>query len=360
MNRVYNFAAGPATLPEEVLKTAQEEMLNYQNSGMSVMEMSHRSEVYQKIIFEAEESLRKLLNIPNNYRVLFMQGGGTTQFSCVPLHLLKTAGGYIHTGHWTKKAIEEAKKYGKVVILASGEDSNFQTIPDTSNLDTSSVDYVYYCDNNTIYGTKHKQVPNANGKPLVCDMSSCLLSEEIDVTKYGIIFAGAQKNIGPAGVTIVIIREDLIDSCNPLTPVLLRYKTLADAKSLYNTPPTYNIYICGKVFKHLLANGGLKAMEQKNIAKAKLLYDYLDSSNFYKTTVDKKNRSLMNVCFSTGDANLDLRFVQEASQKGLVNLKGHKVLGGLRASIYNAMPIEGVKALIEFMKIFARDNKCIK
>lgn len=359
-HRVYNFAAGPATLPYEVLKEAQMEMLDYQNTGMSVMEMSHRSKAFQEIIDTCESDLRKLLNIPSNYKVLFMQGGATTQFSTIPLHLLDNCAGFINTGHWSKKAIEEAKKYGNVKILASSEKDNFAYIPSCDDLDVSDCDYVYYCDNNTIYGTKFKSVPNAKGKTLVCDMSSSILSERIDVSKYGIIFAGAQKNIGPAGVTIVIIREDLIEKCQPFTPVLLRYKVLAEQKSLYNTPPTYNIYICGKVFKYLLKNGGVETIEKVNIQKANLLYDYLDSQTFYKTIARKDSRSLMNVCFRTGSDELDDKFVSEASKRGLVNLKGHKVLKGLRASIYNAMPIEGVKALIEFMKEFKEENECIK
>lgn len=359
-NRVYNFAAGPATLPYEVLKEAQEEMTNYHNLGMSVMEMSHRSKTFQEIIDSCEDDLRKLLHIPSNYKVLFMQGGATTQFSIIPLHLLEHCAGFINTGHWSKKALEEAKKYGSVKILASSEEDNFSYIPNCDNLDVSDCDYVYYCDNNTIYGTKFKEVPNAKGKTLVCDMSSSILSETIDVSKYGIIFAGAQKNIGPAGVTIVIIREDLIQKCNPLTPVLLRYKVIADSKSLYNTPPTYNIYMCGKVFKYLLKNGGVEAIEKINKQKAELLYDYFDSQTFYKTIASKESRSLMNVCFKTCSDALDEKFVLEASKRGLVNLKGHKVLKGLRASIYNAMPIEGVKALIKFMEEFKEENECTK
>ncbi len=279
-NRVYNFAAGPATLPVEVLEEARDEMMNYNNTGVSVMEMSHRSKMYQDIIEEAELNLRKLLNIPSNYKVLFMQGGGTTQFACVPLHLMHEKAGYILTGHWSKKAMDEAKIYGEVKVLASSEDKDFTYIPDCSDLAVEDVDYVYYCDNNTIYGTKFKNVPNAKGKILVSDMSSCILSERIDVSKYGIIFAGAQKNIGPAGVTIVIIREDLLSNCNKLTPTLLQYKKISEKNSLYNTPPAYNIYICGKVFKRLIKNGGLEAQEKRNKEKAKLLYDYLDNSDF--------------------------------------------------------------------------------
>lgn len=355
--RVYNFAAGPATLPVEVLEEARDEMMNYKNTGMSVMEMSHRSKMYQDIINEATSDLKELLNIPSNYKVLFMQGGGTTQFACVPLHFLKKKGGYINTGHWTKKAMKEASIYGDVKVLASSEDKDFTYIPDCSDLDVSDVDYVYYCDNNTIYGTKHKSVPNAKDKILICDMSSCFLSEKIDVSKYGLIFAGAQKNVGPAGVTIVIVREDLIDECNPLTPTLLKYKTLADSDSLYNTPPCYNIYICGKVFKWLKNNGGIDYINGINNKKANLLYDYIDSSSFYKARVTKDSRSIMNVVFNTPSELLDKKFVEEAAKNNLVNLKGHKVLGGLRASIYNAMTLEGVEALVAFMKKFEEENK---
>ncbi len=350
--RVYNFAAGPAQLPKEVLKEAKKEMMNYKGTGMSVMEMSHRSKMYQDIIDSARNDLRELLNVPANYKILFMQGGATTQFACVPMHLLKKCGGYINTGHWTKKAIIEAKMYGDVKVLASSEEDKFTYIPDCSNLDVNDVDYVYYCDNNTIYGTKFKEIPDAKGKILVADMSSCFLSEKIDVSKYGIIFAGAQKNVGPAGVTIVIIRDDLLDDCKPYTPTLLRYKVLADSDSLYNTPPCYNIYICGLVFKWLKKNGGIDAIEARNQEKAKLLYDYLDSTDFYQTSVRKDSRSLMNVVFRTKSDELDKKFVEEATKAGFVNLKGHKQVGGLRASIYNACDVNQVKKLIEFMKKF--------
>ena len=351
-NRVFNFAAGPAMLPEEVLEVAKEELMNYKNSGMSVMEISHRSSLFNDIIKEAESNLRILLNIPNNYKVLFLQGGGSTQFSSVPLHLLKSKAAYINSGHWSSRAINDAKVFGEVDIVASSEDAKFSYIPDCSNLDLSNYDYLYYCDNNTIYGTKFKEVPNSKGIPLVCDMSSCILSEEIDVSKYGIIFAGAQKNIGPAGVTIVIIREDLIDNCKEYTPNILKYKIHSDKMSLFNTPPTFTIYICGLVFKYLLSIGGIKEQERRNIEKANYLYNYLDNSILYKTIARKDCRSLMNVVFTTGDTDLDLQFVDEAKKYGLENLKGHKVIGGLRASIYNAMPLEGVFALVEFMKKF--------
>lgn len=350
--RVYNFAAGPAQLPEEVLKEAQKEMMNYKGTGMSVMEMSHRSKMYQDIIDSARNDLKELLNVPDNYKILFMQGGATTQFACVPMHLLKKCGGYINSGHWTKKAIVEAKMHGDVKVLASSEEDKFTYIPDCSDLDVSDVDYVYYCDNNTIYGTKFKEVPDAKGKILVADMSSCFLSEKIDVSKYGIIFAGAQKNVGPAGVTIVIIRDDLLDDCKPYTPTLLRYKVMADSESLYNTPPCYNIYICGLVFKWLKKMGGISAIEARNKEKAKILYDYLDSTDFYQTSVDKDSRSLMNVVFRTKSDELDKKFVEDAAKAGFVNLKGHKQVGGLRASIYNACDVNQVKKLVEFMKKF--------
>lgn len=351
-NRIFNFAAGPAMLPDEVLEVAKDELMNYKNSGMSVMELSHRSSLFNDIIIEAEENLRKLLNIPNNYKVLFLQGGATTQFSSVPLHLLKNKAAYINSGHWSNRAIIDAKVFGEVKIVASSEDDNFTYIPDCSDLNLDGCDYLYYCDNNTIYGTKFKNVPNSKGLPLVCDMSSCILSEEIDVSKYGIIFAGAQKNIGPAGVTIVIIREDLIEKCSEYTPNILKYKIHSEKNSLYNTPPTYTIYMCGLVFKYLLSIGGIKEQEKRNIEKANYLYDYLDNSIFYKTLSDTNHRSLMNVVFTTGNNELDLKFVTEAKKYGLENLKGHKVIGGLRASIYNAMPLEGVLALVEFMKKF--------
>lgn len=351
-NRIFNFAAGPAMLPEEVLEIAKNEMMNYKNSGMSVMELSHRSSLFNDIITEAEENLRKLLNVPTNYKVLFLQGGATTQFSSVALHLLKNKAAYINTGHWSNRAIIDARVFGQVDVVASSENDSFSYIPDCKNLNLDGYDYLYYCDNNTIYGTKFKEVPNSFGIPLVCDMSSCILSEEIDVSKYGIIFAGAQKNIGPSGVTIVIIRENLIENSSVWTPNILKYKTHSEKMSLFNTPPTYTIYMCGLVFKYLLKNGGIKVQEKKNIEKANYLYNYLDNSNFYKTMADKNSRSIMNVVFTTGNKELDLLFVEEAKKVGLENLKGHKVIGGLRASIYNAMPLEGVVMLVEFMKKF--------
>ena len=359
MARVYNFSAGPAVLPEEVLKEAQEEMLDYRGCGMSVMEMSHRSKVYDQIIKEAEADLRTLMGIPDNYKVLFLQGGASQQFAMIPMNLMKNKkAGYIVTGQWAKKAYQEAKIYGEAVELASSADKTFSYIPDCSDLPiTDDMDYVYICENNTIYGTKFKELPNTKGKDLVADVSSCFLSEPVDVSKYALIYGGVQKNIGPAGVVISIIREDLItEDVLPGTPTMLKFKTHADADSLYNTPPCYGIYICGKVFKWLLKNGGLAEMKKKNEEKAKILYDFLDESKLFKGTVVAKDRSLMNVPFVTGDADLDAKFVKEATEAGFVNLKGHRSVGGMRASIYNAMPKEGVEKLVEFMKKFEKEN----
>ena len=359
MSRVYNFSAGPAVLPEEVLKEAADEMLDYKGSGMSVMEMSHRSKVYDNIIKEAEADLRELMNIPDNYKVLFLQGGASLQFAMIPMNLMKNKkAGYIVTGQWAKKAYQEAKIYGEAVELASSADKTFSYIPDCSDLDIADdLDYVYICENNTIYGTKYKTLPNTKGKILVADLSSCFLSEPVDVTKYGVIYGGVQKNIGPAGVVIVIIREDLItEDVLPGTPTMMKYKIHADAESLYNTPPCYGIYMCGKVFKWLKKMGGLSAMKEKNEEKAKILYDFLDESKMFKGTVVKEDRSLMNVPFVTGDADLDAKFVKEAAEAGFVNLKGHRSVGGMRASIYNAMPKEGVEKLVAFMKDFEAKN----
>jgi len=359
MSRVFNFSAGPAVLPEEVLKEAAEEMLDYRGCGMSVMEMSHRSKVFDDIIKEAEADIRTLMNIPDNYKVLFLQGGASQQFAAIPMNLMKNKkAGYIVTGQWAKKAFQEAKMYGEAVELASSADKTFSYIPDCSDLPiTDDMDYVYICENNTIYGTKYKTLPNTKGKDLVADVSSCFLSEPVDVSKYGLIYGGVQKNVGPAGMVIVIIREDLIrDDVLPGTPTMLKYKTQADNDSLYNTPPCYDIYICGKVFKWLLKNGGLSAMKETNEKKAKILYDYLDSSKLFKGTVRKEDRSLMNVPFVTGNEELDGKFVKEATAAGFVNLKGHRTVGGMRASIYNAMPIKGVEALVDFMKKFEEAN----
>ena len=359
MARVYNFSAGPAVLPEEVLQEAADEMLDYRGTGMSVMEMSHRSKAYDTIIKEAEADLRELMNIPDNYKVLFLQGGASQQFAMIPMNLMKNrVADCIVTGQWAKKAYQEASLYGKANKIASSEDKTFSYIPDCSDLPISEdADYVYICENNTIYGTKFKTLPNTKGKPLVADVSSCFLSEPVDVTKYGVIYGGVQKNIGPAGVVIVIIREDLItEDVLPGTPTMLRYKIHADADSLYNTPPAYGIYICGKVFKWLKKMGGLEAMKERNEKKAKILYDYLDESKLFKGTVRKEDRSLMNVPFITGNEELDAKFVKEAKEAGFENLKGHRTVGGMRASIYNAMPIEGVEKLVEFMKKFEAEN----
>ncbi|MBX9034633.1 3-phosphoserine/phosphohydroxythreonine transaminase [Gordonibacter massiliensis (ex Traore et al. 2017)] len=355
MARVYNFSAGPAVLPEEVLAEAASEMLDYRGCGMSVMEMSHRSKAFGEIIENAEADLRELIGIPDNYRVLFLQGGASQQFAAVPMNLMKNrVADYIITGSWAKKAFKEAKIYGDARAIASSEDETFSYIPDCSDLDVSAdADYVYICENNTIYGTKFHTLPNTKGKDLVADVSSCFLSEPVDITKYGVMYGGAQKNIGPAGVVISIIREDLIrDDVLEGTPTMLKWKTQADADSLYNTPPAYGIYICGKVFKWLKDQGGLEAMQQRNQEKAALLYDYLDQSKLFRGTVRKEDRSLMNVPFVTGDADLDAAFVAESKAAGLENLKGHRSVGGMRASIYNAMPKAGVEALVAFMDKF--------
>ncbi len=359
MSRVYNFSAGPAVLPEEVLREAAEEMSDYQGTGMSVMEMSHRSKAFQEIIDTAEADLRDLMGIPDDYAVLFLQGGASQQFAMIPMNLMKNrVADYIVTGQWAKKASEEAKKYGKVNIVASSADRTFSYIPDCTDLPISEdADYVYICENNTIYGTKYQELPDTKGKLLVADVSSCFLSEPVDVTKYGVIYGGVQKNIGPAGTVIVIIRRDLItDDVLPGTPTMLKYKTHADAGSLYNTPPAYGIYICGKVFKWLKKRGGLAAMKEHNEKKAKILYDYLDQSRMFSGTVEPTDRSLMNVPFVPGSQDLDADFVKEAKAAGFENLKGHRTVGGMRASIYNAMPVDGVEALVAFMKKFEEEN----
>ncbi|MCI5946440.1 MAG: 3-phosphoserine/phosphohydroxythreonine transaminase [Oscillospiraceae bacterium] len=360
MSRVYNFSAGPAVLPEEVLKEAAAEMLDYNGTGMSVMEMSHRSKAFEEIIQTAEKDIRDLMNIPDNYKVLFLQGGASQQFAMIPMNFMKNGvADYIITGQWAKKAWQEAQKYGKANAIASSADKTFSYIPDCSDLPIDDdADYVYICENNTIYGTKYKELPNTKGKTLIADVSSCFLSEPIDVTKYGVIYGGVQKNVGPAGVVIAIIREDLIPEKPYVenTPTMLQYKTHADNNSLYNTPPCYGIYICGKVFKWIKKMGGLEAMKAHNEKKAAILYDFLDQSKLFKGTVEKKDRSLMNVPFVTGDADLDAKFVKEAKAAGFENLKGHRTVGGMRASIYNAMPIEGVEKLVEFMKKFEAEN----
>ncbi len=360
MSRVYNFSAGPAVLPEEVLREAAEEMMDYRGCGMSVMEMSHRSKAFEEIINEAEADLRDLMHIPQNYKVLFLQGGASLQIAMIPMNLMKNrVADYIVTGQWAKKAYQEAQKYGTANKIASSEDQTFSYIPDCSDLPiTPEADYVYICENNTIYGTKFKKLPNTKGKLLVADVSSCFLSEPVDVEKYGIIYGGVQKNIGPAGMVISVIREDLItDDVLPGTPTMMKFKTHADANSLYNTPNCYCIYMCGKVFKWLKSMGGLEAMKERNEKKAAILYDFLDQSQLFHGTVRKEDRSLMNVPFVTGDKEMDAKFVSAAEEAGFVNLKGHRSVGGMRASIYNAMPIEGVEKLVEFMREFEKNQK---
>lgn len=359
MSRVYNFSAGPAILPEEVLREAQAEMMDYRGTGMSVMEMSHRSKTFEAIIQEAEKDLRELMNIPEKYKVLFLQGGASLQFAMIPMNLMRNkVADYIVTGQWAKKAWQEAQKYGKANKIASSEDRNYSYIPDCSDLPISEdADYVYICENNTIYGTKFQELPNTKGKDLVADVSSCFLSEPVDVSKHAVLYGGVQKNIGPAGMVIAVIREDLItDEALLGTPTMMKYKTHADAGSMYNTPNCYCIYMCGKVFKWLKRRGGLEAMKEYNEKKAKILYDFLDSSRLFHGTVEKEYRSLMNVPFVTGNSELDAKFIQEAKEAGFENLKGHRTVGGMRASIYNAMPIEGVEALTAFMKKFEKEN----
>ena len=359
MSRVYNFSAGPAVLPEEVLLEAAEEMMDYRGCGMSVMEMSHRSKMFDDIIGSAEQDLRDLLHIPSDYRVLFLQGGASLQFAMIPMNLMKNRkADYIVTGQWAKKAWQEGSIYGQAVKIASSEDRTFSYIPDCSDLPVDEdADYVYICENNTIYGTKYKQLPDTKGKLLVADVSSCFLSEPHEVEKYGILYGGVQKNVGPAGMVISIIREDLItDDVLPGTPTMMKFKTHADARSLYNTPNCYCIYICGKVFQWLKKQGGLQAMKERNEKKAAILYDFLDSSELFRGTVEKKDRSLMNVPFVTGDPDKDAAFVKAAAENGFVNLKGHRSVGGMRASIYNAMPEEGVRKLVNFMKEYEKEH----
>ena len=357
MARVYNFSAGPAVLPEEVLKEAAEEMLDYKGTGMSVMEMSHRSKAFDDIIKEAEKDIRELMNIPDNYKVMFLQGGASQQFAAVPMNLMKNKkAAYIITGQWAKKAYQEAQKYGEAVAVASSADKTFSYIPDCSDLDIpEDADYVYICENNTIYGTRFVELPDVKA-PLVADASSMILSEPMDVNRYGVIYAGAQKNIGPSGLCVVIVRKDLLGHAKPICPKLMDWKVEADKGSMYNTPNTWGIYLAGLTFDWLLSIGGVEAIYQVNQEKAKLLYDFLDNSKLFKATAQKKYRSLMNVTFVTGDAEKDAAFVKAAAAQGLVNLKGHRTVGGMRASIYNAMPMEGVKKLVEFMKEFEREN----
>lgn len=359
MSRVYNFSAGPSMLPYEVLKKAASEFLEYGSSGQSVMEMSHRSKEYKAIIDDAEATLREIMNIPDNYTVLFLQGGASTQFAMIPLNLMtkNKKADYIITGQWAKKACKEGARYGAVRAVASSEDETFSYIPKgfEKKLDPEA-DYVHICMNNTIYGTKWHEIPDTGDVPLVADISSCILSEPIDVSKFGVLYAGAQKNVAPAGLTIVIIRNDLIGNAMEITPTMLNYETHSSNGSMFNTPPTYNIYIAGLVFHWIKEIGGLEAIGEINKKKAKLLYDFLDSSKLFKGTVKKEDRSLMNVPFVTGNEELDAKFVKESSMAGFINLKGHRSVGGMRASIYNAMPIEGVEALVEFMKKFEEEN----
>jgi phosphoserine aminotransferase len=359
MNRVYNFSAGPSMLPLPVLEKAQKELLEYQNTGMSVMEMSHRSGAFQNIISEAESLLRNLMNIPDNYKVLFVQGGASLQFSMVPLNLFQNKkADYIHTGSWSKKAIAEAKKYGDVSVVASSEDKHFTYIPTVhQGMLDPGADYVHITTNNTIEGTVFKEIPDTGHVPLVADMSSNILSQEYDVSKFGIIYAGAQKNIGPAGLTVVIIREDLIGNAAPTCPVMLDYKIHAENDSLYNTPPTYSIYMAKLVFEWLTDLGGVPAIEEINRNKAKLLYDFLDESQLFASPVSPESRSIMNIPFTTPSPELDAAFLKGAKDRGLETLKGHRSVGGMRASIYNAMPIEGVQKLVAYMKEFEQSNR---
>ncbi len=358
MSRIYNFSAGPSMLPLEVLEQAAAEMTNYNGSGMSVMEMSHRSPVYDAIIKQTEADFRELMNIPDNYKVLFLQGGASTQFAAVPLNLMKNGkADYVVSGQFSGKAFKEAKKYGDAKCIATSEDKTFSYIPEiTPDMVRDDADYVHVCYNNTIFGTKFPEVPNVGDKVLVADMSSCITSEPVDVTKFGVIYAGAQKNMAPAGLTVVIIREDLMGNAREDIPTMLDYKTMADNDSMYNTPPCYAIYVAGLVYKWALKNGGLEAMKERNEKKANLLYNFLDNSKLFKPTAEKKYRSMMNVCFVTGDADLDKKFCKEAAAAGFENLKGHRSVGGMRASIYNAMPYEGVEKLVEFMKKFEAEN----
>lgn len=360
MNRVYNFSAGPSMLPLPVLEKAASELVCYGDSGMSVMEMSHRSPSYEAIITKAESNLRTVMNIPDNYKILFLQGGASTQFAAVPLNLMKKDGGkadYILSGQFSTKAYKEALKYGDAKVASSSKDDNFAKIPETCRESfRADADYVHICYNNTIYGTKFNYIPDTGNVPLVADMSSCILSEPVDVSRFGVIYAGAQKNMAPAGLTVVIVRDDLLGNARPETPSMLDWKLMADNGSMYNTPPCYAIYIAGLVYKWLLEIGGLSEMKKRNEKKASLLYDYLDSQNYYIAPVEKSSRSMMNVTFVTGVDELDKKFPKEAETAGLMNLKGHRSVGGMRASIYNAMPYEGVEALVEFMRDFAKKN----
>ena len=359
-DRVCNFSAGPSMLPLPVIEKVAANLANYEGTGQSVMEMSHRSKEYQKIIDDAELNLRKLMNIPDNYKVLFLQGGGTLQFSMVPMNLLRNSkkADYLVTGQWAEKAVEEAKKFGDIRVVASSKEDTFRYVPKVSKEDfRPDADYVYICTNNTIYGSRFPYVPDTGDIPLVADMSSCILSEEVDVSRYGLIWAGAQKNVAPAGVTIVIIREDLIGFAPEDTPIYLNYKTHADKGSMYNTPPCFSIYVAGEVFKYLLENGGIKAIHEIDVRKASKLYDYIDNSEFYFAPVNKEDRSLMNIVFMTGNEEYDKEFVASAREEGLINLAGYRTLGGMRASLYNAVPEEAVDMLIDFMERFKKSKQ---
>ena len=359
MSRVYNFSAGPSMLPESVLKKAAEEMLDYHGCGQSVMEMSHRSKVFQSIIDEAEALVRELMNVPDNYKVLFLQGGASTQFAAIPLNFMNKNGkaAYIVTGQWAKKAYQEALKYGDAKVVASSADKTFSYIPKTTNADfRKDADYVYYCMNNTIYGTLFNYIPDTGDIPLICDVSSCFMSEPLDVSKFAVLYGGAQKNIAPAGLVIAIVREDMLGNARDITPTMLNYKVHADNGSMYNTPPCYIIYMCKLVLEWIKSKGGIEGIGKLNREKAAILYDFLDSSKMFKGTVVKEDRSLMNVPFVTDSDELNAKFIKEAEENGFVNLKGHRSVGGMRASIYNAMPIEGVKKLVEFMKKFEEEN----
>ena len=358
MSRVYNFSAGPSCLPEEVLQQAAAEMLDYKGTGMSVMEMSHRSKPYQAIIDETEALARELMGIPENYKVLFLQGGASLQFAMIPQNLMVNhkRAAFMNTGAWSDKAIKEAKKFGEALVVASSKEATFNHIPEIPAV-PENIDYFYICANNTIYGTKFSEFPQTGSVPLIADFSSCIMSEKVDVSKFGLIFAGAQKNLGPAGVCLVIIRDDLVGKAPETTPTMMNYQTHVDNGSMFNTPPTYAIYIMGLVFQWLKKNGGIDAIEKVNREKAKILYDFLDSSSLFKGTVAVKDRSLMNVPFVTGNEETDAAFIKEAAAAGFVNLKGHRSVGGMRASIYNAMPLKGVQALVDFMKAFEAKNK---
>lgn len=358
MSRVYNFSAGPSCLPEEVLRQAADEMMDYKGTGMSVMEMSHRSKPYQAIIDETEALARELMGIPDNYKVLFLQGGASLQFAMIPMNLMVNhkRAAFMNTGAWSDKAIKEAKKFGEALVVASSKETTFNHIPEIPAV-PENIDYFYICANNTIYGTKFNEFPKTGDVPLIADFSSSIMSEKIDVSKFGLIFAGAQKNLGPAGVCLVIIRDDLVGKAPESTPTMMNYQTHVDNGSMFNTPPTYAIYIMGLVFQWLKKNGGIDAIEKMNREKAKILYDFLDSSSLFKGTVAVKDRSLMNVPFVTGNEETDAAFIKEAAAAGFVNLKGHRSVGGMRASIYNAMPTEGVRALVDFMKAFEAKNK---